>query len=128
MTMWPLSSVWYSSPIIGIEDHQAVKNRSICFVKKSCKLIYGVKFVQNSAVTLHAPGDLSRASLHQSESWMTSGQQTNQVPSFEIQADIFTRPSLFGSPKGPSNTFKTRKNISLYFRTNHLIICLWFIL
>ena len=34
-----------------------------CFMKISLKLIYGVKFVQNSAVTLHAPGDLSRASV-----------------------------------------------------------------
>ena len=44
--------------------------RSVCFMKKSFKLIYGVKFVQNNAVSLHAPGDLRRAPLHQSESWI----------------------------------------------------------
>ena len=43
---------------------------SICFVIKSFKLIYGAKFVENSAISLHAPGDLSRASLHESESWI----------------------------------------------------------
>ena len=37
-------------------------------MKRSCKLIYGAKFVQNRAVTLHATRDLSRASLDQSES------------------------------------------------------------
>ena len=31
------------------------------------------------------------------------------MPSFEIPADIFTRLSVFDSPKGSSNTFKTRK-------------------
>ena len=44
------------------------------------------------------------------------------MPSFEIQADIFTRLSVFDSPKGSSNTFKTHKNISLYFKRRHLII------
>ena len=44
------------------------------------------------------------------------------MPSFEILADIFTRLSVFDSPKGSSNTFKTRKNISLYFKRRHLII------
>ena len=44
------------------------------------------------------------------------------MPSFEIPADIFTRLSVFDSPKGSSNTFKTRKNISLYFKRRHLII------
>ena len=42
--------------------------------------------------------------------------------SFEIPADIFTRLSVFDSPKGSSNTFKTRKIISLYFKRRHLII------
>ena len=44
------------------------------------------------------------------------------MPSFEIQADIFTRLSVFDSPKGSSNTFKTHKNISLYFKRRYLII------
>ena len=44
------------------------------------------------------------------------------MPSFEIQTDIFTRLSVFDSPKGSSNTFKTHKNISLYFKRRHLII------
>ena len=44
------------------------------------------------------------------------------MPSFEILADIFTRLSVFDSPKGSSNTVKTRKNISLYFKRRHLII------
>ena len=44
------------------------------------------------------------------------------MPSFEILTDIFTRLSVFDSPKGSSNTFKTRKNISLYFKRRHLII------
>ena len=46
------------------------------------------------------------------------------MPSFEIPADIFTRLSVFDSPKGSSNTFKLRlvKNISLYFKRKHLII------
>ena len=30
--------------------------------------------------------------------------------SFEILADIFARLSVINSPKGSSNTFKTRKN------------------
>ena len=34
------------------------------------------------------------------------------LPSFEILADIFTRLTVFDSPKISSNTFKTRKNIS----------------
>ena len=44
------------------------------------------------------------------------------MPLFEIQADIFTRLSVFDSPKGSSNTFKTRQNISLYFKRRYLII------
>ena len=46
------------------------------------------------------------------------------MPSFEIQADItiITRLSVFDSPKGLSNTFKTHKNISLYFKRRYLII------
>ena len=44
------------------------------------------------------------------------------MPSFEIQADIFTRLSVFDSPKFSSNTFKTHKNISLYFKRRYLII------
>ena len=44
------------------------------------------------------------------------------MPSFEVQADIFTRLSVFDSPKGSSNTFKTHKNISLYFKRRYLII------
>ena len=45
---------------------EAVENtcRSICYVKKSFKLIYGAKLFQNNA------GDLSRASLHQSKTWI----------------------------------------------------------
>ena len=44
------------------------------------------------------------------------------MPSFEILDYIFTCLSVFDSPKGSSNTVKTRKNISLYFRRRHLII------
>ena len=44
------------------------------------------------------------------------------MPSFEIQADIFTRLSVFDSPEGSSNTFKTHKNISLYFKRRYIII------
>ena len=44
------------------------------------------------------------------------------MPSFEIQADIFTRLSVSDSPKGSSNTFKTHKNISLYFKRRYLVI------
>ena len=44
------------------------------------------------------------------------------MPSFEMPADIFTRLSVFDSPKGSSNTFKALKNISRYFKTRHLII------
>ena len=44
------------------------------------------------------------------------------MPSFEIQAHIFTRLSAFDSPEGSSNTFKTHKNISLYFKRRYLII------
>ena len=44
------------------------------------------------------------------------------MPSFEIPADIFTRLSVFYLPKVSSVTFKTRKNISLCFKTSHLII------
>ena len=50
------------------------------------------------------------------------------MPSFEIQADIFTRLSVFDSPKGSSNTFKTHKNISLYFKRRYLIIYKYFLL
>ena len=44
------------------------------------------------------------------------------MPSFEIQADIFTRLSVFDSPNNSSNTFKTHKYISLYFKRRYLII------
>ena len=44
------------------------------------------------------------------------------MPPFEIQADIFTRLPVFDSPKGSSDTFKTRQNISLYFKRRYLII------
>ena len=44
------------------------------------------------------------------------------MPSFEIQDHIFTGLSVFDSPKGSSNTFKTHKNISLYFKRRYLII------
>ena len=43
------------------------------------------------------------------------------MPSFETPADIFTRLSVFDSPEGSSNTFKTHKNISLYFKRRYLI-------
>ena len=39
---------------------------------------------------------------------------------------FFTCLSVFDSPKGSSNTFKTRKNISLYFKRRHLIIYKYF--
>ena len=39
-----------------------------------------------------------------------------------MQADIFTRLSVFDSPKGSSNTFTTHKNISPYFKRRYLII------
>ena len=38
------------------------------------------------------------------------------MPSFEIPADIFTRLSVFDSPKGSSNTFKTRKKYQPVFQ------------
>ena len=44
------------------------------------------------------------------------------MPSFKIQANIFTRLSVFDSPKGLSDIFKTHKNISLYFKRRYLII------
>ena len=40
--------------------------------------------------------------------------------SFETLAD--TRLSVFDSPEGPLNTFKSHKNISLYFKRRYLII------
>ena len=50
------------------------------------------------------------------------------MPSFETPADIFTHLSVFHSPKGSSNTFKTHKNISLYFKRKYLIIYkLWYL-
>ena len=42
--------------------------------------------------------------------------------SFETPADVFTRLYVFDSPKGSSNTLKTQKNISLYFKRRYLII------
>ena len=44
------------------------------------------------------------------------------MPSFETPTDVFTRLSVFGSPKGSSNTFKNHKNVSLYFKRRFLII------
>ena len=44
------------------------------------------------------------------------------MPSFETLADIFYRLSVQDSPKGSSNAFKTRKDISLYFKRRYLII------
>ena len=44
------------------------------------------------------------------------------MPSFEIPADIFTRLSVFDSPKGLSNTFKTRKKYHPVFQKKELII------
>ena len=38
------------------------------------------------------------------------------MPSLEILADIFTRLSVFDSHKVLSDTLKTCKNISLYFK------------
>ena len=49
------------------------------------------------------------------------------MPSFEIQADIFTCLSVFDSPKGSSDTFKTHRNISLYFKRRYLTIYKYFI-
>ena len=50
-----------------------------------------------------------------------------QVSSFKIPSDIFfTCVSVFHSPKGSLNAFKTRKNISLHFRIKHLIIYNYF--
>ena len=43
------------------------------------------------------------------------------MPSSEIQANVFTHLSVFDSPKGSSNTFKTHKN-SLCFKRRYLII------
>ena len=39
-----------------------------------------------------------------------------RVPSFETPADISTRLSVLDSSTGSSNTFRTHKNISLYFK------------
>ena len=44
------------------------------------------------------------------------------MPSLKTPADIFTRLPVFYSPKDSSNTFKNRKNISLYFKRRYLII------
>ena len=44
------------------------------------------------------------------------------MPSFETLADMFNPLSVSDSPKGLSNTFKTHKNISLYFKRRYLII------
>ena len=38
------------------------------------------------------------------------------MPSFEILADIFTCLSVFDSPKGSSNTVKTRKKYQPVFQ------------
>ena len=38
------------------------------------------------------------------------------MASFELPADIFTRLSVFDSPNGSSNTFKTRKKYQPVFR------------
>ena len=38
------------------------------------------------------------------------------MPSFEITADTFVRSYITNSPIGSSNTLKTHKNISLYFK------------
>ena len=38
----------------------------------------------------------------------------------KIPANIFTHLSVLDSPKGSTNTFKTRKNISLYFKKKAL--------
>ena len=38
------------------------------------------------------------------------------MPAFEIQVDIFTRLSVFDSPKGSSNTLKTRKKYQPVFQ------------
>ena len=43
-----------------------------------------------------------------------------------MPAAIFTRLSVFDSPKGSSDTFKAHKNISLYFKRRHLIIYTYF--
>ena len=43
--------------------------------------------------------------------------------SSEIPADIFIGLSVFDLPKGSSNALKTHKNINLYFKRRHLIIC-----
>ena len=48
-----------------------------------------------------------------------------QVSSFETQADISTRLSVFDSPEGLSNTFKTHTNISLYFKRRYLNYKYW---
>ena len=40
----------------------------------------------------------------------------------EIPAGIFSRLSVFDLPKSSSNTFKTQKNISLYFTTRHIML------
>ena len=40
------------------------------------------------------------------------------MPSFEILADIFTCLSAFDSPKGQSNTVKTRKKYQPVFQKN----------
>ena len=44
------------------------------------------------------------------------------MPSFETPADIFTRLSVFDTPKGSSNTLKSHKNIRLYLKSRYLII------
>ena len=44
------------------------------------------------------------------------------MPCFKIQADIFMSLSVFDSPEGSSNTFKTHKNVCLYFKRRYLII------
>ena len=48
------------------------------------------------------------------------------MPSFEIPADIFTHLFVFGMPKGSSNAFKTRKNISLNLKRRHIIIYIYY--
>ena len=46
----------------------------------------------------------------------------NCHPFLGVAINTFTRLSIFDSPKASSDTFKTDKNINLYFKRKHLII------
>ena len=92
-----------------MQDHQSTKEHRQVYLFREKKFIHRAKFVQNSAVTLHATGYQCRASLHQSEGWIFARENFRTVEKL-----VFSYTVVFGFNL---NCYKSKLVISLGYQS-----------